>query len=98
MVRAAIPQRHSGPVEPEDPSAQGAERLGDLTTDPEGVAVSRTSQSRTARIQAKWWGQSANNRSAKYYELTRTGQEQPEDESTSRLKLSAAAESTLGRA
>ena len=53
----------SGPVEPEDPSAQGAERLGDLRTDPEGVAVSRTSQSRTARIQAKR-GQSANNGSS----------------------------------
>ena len=48
-------------------------------------------------IQAKW-GKSANNRRAKYYELTPTGRKQLEDESTSWRKLSDAVESILDMA
>ena len=48
-------------------------------------------------IQAKW-GKSANNRRAKYYELTPTGRKQLEDESTSWRKLSNAVESILDMA
>lgn len=48
-------------------------------------------------IQAKW-GKSANNRRAKYYELTPTGRKQLEDESTSWRKLSTAVESILDMA
>lgn len=87
----------SGSVDPEDPSARSAERLGALRTDPAGGAVSRTSPCRTSRIQAKW-GISADIWSAKYCELMPTGREQLEDESTLWRKLSAAAESTLDMA
>lgn len=45
-------------------------------------------------IRAKW-GVSDNNRRAKYYELTPTGQRQLEDESTSWRTLSTAIESIL---
>ena len=48
-------------------------------------------------IQAHW-GKSANNRRAKYYELTPTGRKQLEDESKSWRKLSAAVESVLDMA
>lgn len=48
-------------------------------------------------IQAKW-GKSANNRRAKYYELTPTGRKQLEDESTSWRTLSTAVESILDMA
>ena len=48
-------------------------------------------------IQANW-GTSANNRRAKYYELTKTGLKQLEDESKSWRKLSAAVESILDMA
>ena len=48
-------------------------------------------------IHAKW-GVSDNNRRAKYYELTPTGQRQLEDESTSWRALSTAIESILDMA
>ncbi len=48
-------------------------------------------------IRAKW-GVSENNRRAKYYELTPTGQRQLEDESTSWRMLSTAVESILDMA
>lgn len=44
------------------------------------------------------WGVSANNRRAKYYELTPTGQRQLEDEATSWRQLSTAVESILDMA
>ena len=48
-------------------------------------------------IQANW-GTSANNRRAKYYELTKTGRKQLVDESKSWRKLSAAVETILDMA
>ena len=52
---------------------------------------------RRGLIRAKW-GVSENNRRAKYYELTPTGQRQLEDESTSWRRLSTAVESILDMA
>ena len=52
---------------------------------------------RRGLIRAKW-GVSENNRRAKYYELTPTGQSQLEDESTSWRQLSTAVETILDMA
>lgn len=46
-------------------------------------------------IQAKW-GASANNRRAKYYELTKTGHKQLEEETSEWNKLAAAVARVLG--
>ena len=52
---------------------------------------------RRGLIRAKW-GVSENNRRAKYYELTQTGQRQLVDESTSWRRLSTAVETILDMA